>query len=70
MPVHFFTPPARVRQAEPALAQFIAKLEAAGEHVVSTMPYGALVAIFTTSPATSTGQAAATPGRPRKAAAR
>lgn len=47
MPVHFFNPPDRNYDFGPSLTDFVADIEASGEEIVGTQPYGILTAIFT-----------------------
>jgi hypothetical protein len=47
MPVHFFNPPASYDSVRVELPQFVAEIEANGEEVVGTEPYGQLTAVFT-----------------------
>jgi hypothetical protein len=47
MPVHFFIPPARADELGPSLVEFVSSIEATGQEVVGTQPYGMLTAIFT-----------------------
>jgi hypothetical protein len=47
MPVHFFSPPASYDAVRSELEDFVDRIEATGEEVVGTQPYGQLTAIFT-----------------------
>jgi hypothetical protein len=47
MPVHFFNPPASYDAVRSELVDFVEQLEATGEEVVGTQPYGQLTAVFT-----------------------
>jgi hypothetical protein len=60
MPVHFFNPPASYDAVRAELVDFVEQLEAAGEEVVGTQPYGQLTAVFTRRlPPTTRSQARA-----------
>jgi hypothetical protein len=54
MPVHYFNPPGRGDQLQPALDEFVAAIEGNDEEIVGTHPYGTLTAIFTRKLSTGT----------------